>query len=856
MYRFTSFVFLFIGLCSCYAQGYIYQNFDTTNGLSSSQVYDITQDKNGYLWFATDRGLTRYDGYTFKKYEIGDGLTDIVVFNFYEQSDGKIWCSTINKKLFYYDPDSNCFTPYKYNHLLKLFPISDIISHIVVGKDDSLFITFKNLLGYLEIDSEGNLNNQTIPHKNGSVYLIAVKESNPRFFKSFNKEFIKLKKSSYLVREYSKSPWFYKAHYSQKNNVLQIINTWGAFIIDTETGNEKEIKTGAQIIMSGVYNEDHFWVGTQHGGCKIYNNKGKFIEHFLPDKSVSKVFRDHEGGLWLSTLDEGVFYVKNPKVRIYNQHTKERSNHAYRLTKNEKNQVYVSYHNGDVYKREENTFKFINTSLFNYRSTVQYYKKDKRLLVSSRTHLWDEDQGNLSTFVESNNLSDNGNQHPILGISTFWKVTAKDLVKINDSPFFKKRINDVEFSQEGYYLATYSGLYEYKKDSLYPMQGKHPLFTHRIDDIDRYQDTYYMASLGAGLIVKTPDTIYSIDQSDGLNSDLATRVHVENEQEIYVATNAGLNKVFLNSDHTYTISGLSTIEGIPSNEVNDIEISNDTVWVTTKKGLCSFPKSLLSQTNKPVSNWLNIERIEVNNAPIDNLQQIEKLEYASNNITFHFGAISFKNSHDIIYRYRLLGLETDWNSTQNQTVKYPELASNTYTFELQAKKGKENWGEELRRVQFTIAPPFWKAWWFRVLMVLIVILLIYSFFKIRILTYNKYIFKEILRVVLKKIRGKTHYIIIKESGTEVKLNTEIIHFVKSSGNYLEIHTRLRTYLIRETISNFEKLLTDKLEYIRVHRSYLIRIEKVQQKSTNSIQILNQTIPVGKTYKEQLNRVVF
>src|SRR4051812_49389997 len=35
-------------------------------GLSSSNVYDITQDEQGFMWFATADGLNRYDGYSFR----------------------------------------------------------------------------------------------------------------------------------------------------------------------------------------------------------------------------------------------------------------------------------------------------------------------------------------------------------------------------------------------------------------------------------------------------------------------------------------------------------------------------------------------------------------------------------------------------------------------------------------------------------------------------------------------------------------------------------------------------------------------------------------------------------------------
>ena len=53
-----------------HAQSYIYKNFDVDDGLPSSQVYDIYQDKYGYIWLATDKGIARYNGYEFENFTI------------------------------------------------------------------------------------------------------------------------------------------------------------------------------------------------------------------------------------------------------------------------------------------------------------------------------------------------------------------------------------------------------------------------------------------------------------------------------------------------------------------------------------------------------------------------------------------------------------------------------------------------------------------------------------------------------------------------------------------------------------------------------------------------------------------
>lgn len=856
MYKVLLLVFLFTESYSCYAQEHIYTNYNTNNGLSSSQVYDITQDKNGYLWFATDRGLTRYDGYTFQQFGIEDGLTDIVVFNFFEQPDGKIWCSTFNKKLFYYDPDINRFLAYAHNDKLQYFPSFNVINSLKIGEANSLFVNFKASYGYVEIDSSGVAQDYTYRDTNiVSSSLTSTIEDRPFTFKSTREAYPPILKSPSITREFEGTLPNYSSMYDRESQNLFLIGSHELRIINTVTEQEIQIKSAIQQIISGQYDDKHIWVGLQHGGCKVYNFKGEVVHHFLPKKSVTKIFTDHEGGIWLGTIDDGVFYIKNPHIRIYNEHTQNQSNHAYRLTKNSEDEIYVSYHNGNIFKRKSYGFELIKTTPENLRSTVQYYHKPNRLIVGAANHIWEEELGELDDYINPKVVSDNTNEYPLLGHRFFWKLTSTEPVQINYErlPY---HISDVEYSPSGYYFATIKGLFEFKDQELIPMKGQHPLFGYRIDDIDLYGKTYFMASLGAGLIVKTPDTIFNIKQSDGLNSDVVTQVHVVNEQEVYVATNTGLNRVFLYPDHSYNLTGICTNDGIPSNEINDIEISKDTVWITTKKGLCSLHASLLTPSSKPLTNWLSIKGIEVDNRSLEDLEQLNELPYNTHNIAFKYGAISFKNNNAIIYRYRLLGIEKEWTITQNQTISYPELPPGDYTFEVQAGIGWKNFSTQIQRATFSIATPFWQTWWFYMMVCCSFALATYSFFKFRILTYNKHISKEILRIALKKVRGKKHYVTIKESGVEIKLNTDQIHFIKSSGNYLEVHTKEKMYLTRNTIGNFAASLPDKLEYIRIHRSYLIRVEKVQQKSSNHIRILDQDIPVGKTHKKELERIIF
>ena len=108
-------------------------------------------------------------------------------------------------------------------------------------------------------------------------------------------------------------------------------------------------------------------------------------------------------------------------------------------------------------------------------------------------------------------------------------------------------------------------------------------------------------------------------------------------------------------------------------------------------------------------------------------------------------------------------------------------------------------------------------------------MLIYLFFRFRILLYNADLVREILRQVAKRLKGNSGYIVVKESGKQVKIASASIYFIKSDGNYLEIHHENGKTIVREKIGAFLDLVPDPLEFLRIRRSYIIRIDQVQEK---------------------------
>jgi len=99
-----------------------------------------------------------------------------------------------------------------------------------------------------------------------------------------------------------------------------------------------------------------------------------------------------------------------------------------------------------------------------------------------------------------------------------------------------------------------------------------------------------------------------------------------------------------------------------------------------------------------------------------------------------------------------------------------------------------------------------------------------------------------------------HSIFVKEDQTTYQLEFDNILFVEAYGNYLKVHTPEKVYVTRDTMHDMEDKLTSN-KFIRVHKSYIISIPKIDSISGNRVFLNKQEIPVGEMYKLALKQKI-
>ncbi|MGD1848769.1 MAG: two-component regulator propeller domain-containing protein, partial [Salibacteraceae bacterium] len=93
-----------------------YRQFTVDDGLPSNEVYQVRVQSNGTVWFATDRGIARFDGNKFDAFTQNHGLADPTTIVMTEDPAGNMWFGTLSGRLFIMQGD--CLVPHPQNALL------------------------------------------------------------------------------------------------------------------------------------------------------------------------------------------------------------------------------------------------------------------------------------------------------------------------------------------------------------------------------------------------------------------------------------------------------------------------------------------------------------------------------------------------------------------------------------------------------------------------------------------------------------------------------------------------------------------------------------------------------------------
>lgn len=106
----------------------------------------------------------------------------------------------------------------------------------------------------------------------------------------------------------------------------------------------------------------------------------------------------------------------------------------------------------------------------------------------------------------------------------------------------------------------------------------------------------------------------------------------------------------------------------------------------------------------------------------------------------------------------------------------------------------------------------------------------------------------------RKIIASSLFISIKADGVVVDLDVRKIFYAQSYGNYVKIFTAGKTYLASMTTNELEASLPGE-QFLRVHKSYIVAVDKIEKNERDTLVVSSQRIPVGITYRRELERLL-
>lgn len=228
---------------------------------------------------------------------------------------------------------------------------------------------------------------------------------------------------------------------------------------------------------------------------------------------------------------------------------------------------------------------------------------------------------------------------------------------------------------------------------------------------------YSLSNSPHGLLIGTKDHgVYLQNQREmsTIDSKSSTRSMTSYEDMILLFTK---DKSLMYSNHVvYPISN-NTLQNAQLNAITEDE---NTISVGFENGFLRINKERLKQLKKI---GLHLNKPLLFNVQIPNGKN--RFDYSENSLSFSFHQNTYYKIANTIYQYRLLGLDSNWQQTQQNKVNFYNLPPGEYTFEVASSFVGNSNLKNKQQFSFKIGKPFWQTTWFIITMVLILGVVIY-----------------------------------------------------------------------------------------------------------------------------------
>lgn len=786
------------------AQNYHFDYYGVKNDLKST-INDVLQDNKGYIWLATESGVTRFDGLNVANFVDEDGFEIGKVNKLYKDSNGYIWIGHANGQVsFYYD-----------SHLQK-HPICDSLSaqiiSFIMDKSETLWI-MTNGDGLIRLENPYELNPENVKYEqykgkklsdrvfhgtliNDEPYFVTdagIKkyDLNEDSFKGYSPEgLIRYFAFTTMLEDKKGDIWFGTYHgglyqYIKEKNEFKIYDAARDGIADNWITSIFEDSKG------------NIWVGSWGKGITKISDEGIKVfnkENGLQGLKIKNISEDFEGNILLASYNNGLIVFKGETFETYGKEEGLTDETVFAILQDKEGKFWFGTNDGISVLNLNNNGKGIYSAHYNHESdaignTINFLKKDKNNNIwigtsNNGINMYDYKTGRFSYNPVINRYVHNGvvQALDVDSKNQLWIGTQIGLIYYDITADQSQLLKQLE----GLNGSNISAVFADSKDKIWVgIEGKglNLIVDFKITKVniqgtprcfaEDKNGNILIGTQTKGILVYNGDSVIkNISMNDGLLSSSISSLNVDNEGNIFVGTNHGLNKIDVDGTvHLYTER--SGFTGIDAQENSTFKDNNGNLWFGTIKGAIKYsPKKDNIRDQEPLT---NISGIMINYEQRD-LEQDMILNFTENTILFDYNSISFNNPEALRFQIKLEPAEKEWRPITSQTnAIYSSLAPGKYVFKVKAKNSAGIWNSEPVTYSFTIRPPFYKTWWFILSVIALGVITIVAYIKVR----EKNLIKE-KKILEEKVEERTAEVVQKSIEIEKKNKdiTDSIRYAK------------------------------------------------------------------------------
>lgn len=803
-----------------------FSNFTVQNGLPQNMVYTIVQDHDGYIWFATQVGVTRWDGYEFEYFNASNGLADVYVNCMMVDIDGRVWFGTEGGISVF---DGKGFVSYTEDDGL----VSNRIDRLLGDRKGNVWaasayglsvITADTLLSYSKgdvltdnviydmfVDSKDRVHVSTVPFPGLTIF------QDPFTYEKYEEEEVIWN----IVEDFNGDIW-----YATQGLGIRINTGKESRWLGREQGLLDETVLTLMVDYQG-----NVWCGTYVEGLFIYDGTSfRKVSLGNSNPAVAEIYEDSKHRVWVRTFEEnGIWMGDESKFRLINSKNGLADDHIHDIFEDSFGNVWLATESGaSKYGRVIFEITDVESGLPDNRVTAVYYDSKGRIWCGTSNSLQFIRDGRIYNIGESKGF------HPEATPSAFtedqygniyigsdlglWYYNGLSVqpTLLNGEDTISRQFLSLHYTDDNrLWCATDSGLIILEEGKIIIPPGMDHLADLWVTDLEQIGDLMYCATDG-GLSVFDMEGFHlrNYTMEDSLSSNACIDLVSDSDGRLWIGTDRGISK--LTPGANPEIEKLGKESGIEPNTTYFVEFADScSLWIGAERGLRKL--DIISGHSKyfgyddgfyPLESnaravtrgkegelWIGTvgglvhympeyDRIDLNppklilHSPLvdgeayvleDNDPGITPtFPYNRNSLEFSFTGIHTTIPEQNSFSFMLEGFDEEWSPNgKDRSVPYERIPNGNYIFKVKAYNlDGVSTGEEAS-FAFSINPPFWKTFWFILFEVLAGLSMIYGFIKYR----ERQMIRE-KRILERKVKVRTRE--IEEQKVEIEAQRDEI----------------------------------------------------------------------------------